>query len=203
MPTIEQIKDLRNLTGAGVNAIREALEKSKGDFDLAVKYLREKGIAKAEKRKDNVAKNGILGTYVHSNSKLVVVVEIACETDFAANSADMKRFAQDLALHVAAMNPKYISVDTVDATELENEKQVFVKELEGKPEQIKEKILQGKLEKFYKENVLLRQPLFQDDKKTVEDYLNEMVAKIGEKMVLSKFYKIQVAENTVSSQVQL
>lgn len=199
MITVEQIKELRNRTGAGVNAVREALESSEGNVEAAVKYLREKGIAKAEKRKDRVASNGTLGTYIHSNNKLVVVVEVACETDFAAKSEDMTKFAKDLALHIAAVNPKYVSIETVDQETLDTEIKAAEQGIENKPEEIKKSIIDGRLQKFYKENVLLKQNLFTDETKTVEDLLNEMVSKIGEKVQITRFYKVQVSENTVFS----
>lgn len=201
MVTVDQIKELRAITGAGVNAIREALASSGGDVDGAVKYLREKGIAKGEKRKDKAVAQGILGTYIHSNSKLVVVVEVGCETDFAAKGDAMRQFAQDLALHIAAVNPKYVSIESIDEVTHTNEKELAEKGLEGKPDNVKETIIQGKLDKFYKETVLLKQQLFTDETKTVEDYLNEMVAKIGEKIQITKFYKIQVAEDTIFSSI--
>lgn len=194
MATIEQIKELRDRTGAGVNAVREALEVSKGNIDEAVKYLRQKGVAKAEKRKDRTAANGILGTYVHPNSKVVVVVEVNTETDFAAKSEDMVKFAQDLALHIAAKNPKYINPSTVDEKELQKEKDVYEKELEGKPEDVKAKIMEGKISKFYEDVVLVKQTLFTDENKTVEDYLNEIIAKIGEKIEIKQFSIFKVSE---------
>lgn len=201
MITIDQIKELRSITGAGVGAVREALETSNGDMDAAVKYLREKGIAKGQKRADKVASNGILGTYIHGNSRLVVVVEVACETDFAANSEDMKQFAQDLALHIAGVSPKYVSVEAVDPKVMETERELAEKGIENKPEEIKKSIVEGKLEKFYKENVLLKQALFTDETKSVEDYLNEMIAKIGEKIQITRFYKVQVNGETVISSI--
>jgi len=196
MITMDQIKELRNQTGAGVNVVREALEHSKGDNAAAIKYLREKGLAKAVKRKGHVAENGILGTYIHSNSKLVVVVEVACETDFAAKSEDMVKFSKDIALHIAAVNPKYISVESIDKDTLAGELSVAEQGTENKPENIRKTIIDGKLQKFYSETVLMKQKLFSDDTKTVEDYLNEMVAKIGEKIEITQFYKIQVGEVT-------
>ena len=199
MATIEEIKKLRDLTGAGVNVVKEALDKSNGEIDLAMKYLREKGIAKAEKRADKDAKNGILGTYIHSNNKFVIIVEVVCETDFAADGDDMKNFGKTLALHIAAMNPRYISVESVDKDELESEKKSYEKDLEGKPEEVKAKIIEGKLEKYYKDMVLLKQQLFTDDKKTVEDLYNETVAKIGEKILITRFFKITLGEDLVSA----
>ena len=203
MITVEQIKELRAQTGAGVNAVREALEKSEGDVEQAIKYLREKGLAKGDKRKGKTASNGILGTYIHSNNKLIVVVEVACETDFAEKSEDMAKFAKDLALHIAAKNPKYISVESVDKDVLAAEVELAEKGVENKPAEIKKTIIDGKLDKFYKETVLLKQELFTDETKTVGDYLNEMLVKIGEKVEITQFYKIQVGEvlvyNTISN----
>ena len=199
MATIEEIKELRKLTGAGVNAVREALDASNGNFDEAVKYLRSKGMAKAEKRKGKVAENGILGTYVHSNSRFMVVVEVACETDFAAKSEDMVKFANGLALHIAAVNPKYVNVESIDKDILASEMAAAEQGLDGKPENIKKTIIDGKLEKFYKETVLLKQNYFEDESKTVEDLLNEMLAKIGEKIEVTYFYKFSVGEEVLAS----
>jgi elongation factor Ts len=196
--TIEQIKELREKTGAGVNAVREALEVSKGDLEEALKFLRKKGVAKAEKRKDKVAEQGIFGTYVHTNNKVVTVVEVNCETDFAAKSEDMLNFANDIALHVAAVNPLYIKPEDIPAEESDKVKQTFEKELEGKPEEIKENILKGKMEKYYAEAVLLKQNFFSDDSKTVEDHLNELIAKIGEKIAIKSFTKFEIAQKPVS-----
>ena len=199
MVTLDQIKELRERTGVGVNAVREALEASEGDMTKAVKYLRDKGMAKAEKRKGKVAENGVLGTYIHSNSKVVVVVEVACETDFAAKSADVMKFAQDLALHVAAVSPKFITVKSVSKDMLAGELSAAEQGLENKPENIRKTIIDGKLEKFFKETVMMKQALFTDDSKTVEDYLNELVAKTGEKIQITQFHKFQVGETNVSA----
>lgn len=199
MATIEEIKELRKLTGAGVNAVREALDASNGNFDEAVKYLRSKGMAKAEKRKGKVAENGILGTYVHSNSRFMVVVEVACETDFAAKSEDMVKFANGLALHIAAVNPKYVNVESIDKDVLATELAAAEQGLDGKPENIRKTIIDGKLEKFYKDTVLLKQNYFEDESKTVEDLLNEMLAKIGEKIEVTYFYKFSVGEEVLAS----
>ncbi|MBE0573745.1 elongation factor Ts, partial [Candidatus Dojkabacteria bacterium] len=163
----------------------------------AIKYLREKGLAKASKRKGKVAEHGILGTYIHSNKKIVVVVEVACETDFAAKSESMIQFANDLAIHITAVGPKYISVESIDKDTLATELKAAEEGLDSKPADIRKTIIDGKLEKFYKEVVLLKQQLFTDESKTVEDYLNEMVAKIGEKIEITQFYKFQVGESVV------
>jgi elongation factor Ts len=199
MITLDQIKELRQRTGVGVNSVREALEHSKGDMDAAVKYLREKGIAKADKRKDRTATNGVLGTYIHPNNKVVVVVEVAVETDFAAKSEDVQKFAKDLALHIAAVSPKHISIDAVNKDILAAELKVAEQGLEDKPENVRKTIIDGKLEKFYKETVLLKQTLFTDESKTVGDYLSELLAKVGEKIEITQFHRFQVADNTVSA----
>ncbi|MEP7103515.1 MAG: elongation factor Ts [Candidatus Dojkabacteria bacterium] len=197
--TLDQIKELRERTGVGVNAVREALESSEGDMDKAVKYLREKGMAKAEKRKGKVASNGIIGTYIHPNKKVVVTVEVACETDFAAKSEDFTKFANDIALHIAATSPKFITVKSINKDILTAEFNAAEQGLDGKPEKIRETIVNGKLEKFYKENVLLKQSLFTDESKTVEDYLNELIAKTGEKVQITQFHKFQVSESNLDA----
>ncbi|BCX13827.1 MAG: elongation factor Ts [Candidatus Dojkabacteria bacterium] len=200
--SIELIKELREKTGAGISAIQEALEESNGDVEKAIIYLRQKGVTKGEKRAGKQANEGIISTYVHHNNRLVVVVEVNTETDFAANSEDLQKFAKDLAVHIAAMNPRAISLEDLDSSLVEKEKAVFEKELEGKPEEVKQKIVEGKMQKFYEENVLLKQSLFSDDSKTVEDYLNEMVAKIGEKIVIRYFYRFELGKPVVFSEAK-
>ncbi|MFS8131284.1 MAG: elongation factor Ts [Candidatus Dojkabacteria bacterium] len=197
--TLDQIKELRQRSGVGVNAVREALTAAEGDMDKAVKYLREKGMAKAEKRKGKVAENGIIGTYVHPNKKVVVVVEVACETDFAAKSEEFNKFASDIALHIAAVSPKYVTIKSIDKNTLAGELTAAEQGLEDKPENIRKTIIDGKLEKFYKETVLLKQPLFSDESKTVGDYLNELIAKTGEKIQITQFHKFQVSESNISA----
>lgn len=199
MISLEQIKELRALSGAGVNNVKEALEASNGNMEEAIKYLREKGMAKADKRKDKVAANGVLGTYVHANNKVVVVVELACETDFAAKSPDMLAFANKLALHIAAMSPKYISENDIPADYIETEKKAMEDELFGKPDEVKEKIIAGKLEKMYKDMVLLHQPLFGEDDTSVADALNQVIIKVGEKTLVTQFHKFVVSESNVSA----
>lgn len=201
MATVDEIKQLRDMTGAGINAVREALKETGEDIEAALKYLRQKGIAKAEKRSGNNASEGVIGTYIHSNNKVVVVVEVNSETDFAAKGEDMQKFANDVALHIAAMNPRFASVDAVPAEELEKEKDTHMQDLEGKPEEVKERIVEGKLQKFYKDSVLLKQSFFLDDSKTIEDLLNDLITKIGEKIVVKGFSRFEVAKDTVSSYV--
>lgn len=194
MATIEEIKELRERTGAGVNAVREALDSSKGDLEEAMRYLRKKGVAKADKRKDKQALNGVLGTYVHANNKLVVVVEVACETDFAAKNEVMIEFANQMALQIAAMNAEFITEEDVSEDAKTKLRETAEKDLAGKPEEVKEKIIEGKMQKYFEEVVLLNQPLFTDDSKAVKDLLDELVAKIGEKIEISRFVKVAVAD---------
>jgi elongation factor Ts len=197
MATIEEIKKLRALTGAGVTAVKEALEHGQGDVDKAVAYLREKGMSKAAKRADRVISNGYIGKYIHNNGKVVVLVELGSETDFASNSADFRDFADKLALHIAASNPSYVSVDRVPADVIEKEKAVFAQDVAGKPEEVANKILEGKLGKFYSDNVLMKQELF-GATGTVEDNLNELIGKIGEKIEIGKMIKFHIGGEMIS-----
>ena len=191
--TIEQIKELRERTGAGVGAVKEALEHAQGDNDKAIQYLREKGLAKAAKRAGKQADNGVLGIYVHGDNRMSVIVEVATETDFAARSEDVRKFANDIALHIAANEVQYASVENIPEDIIESEKATFAADVAGKPAEIAEKIIAGKLEKFYADNVITYQTLFTDETKTVQDYMNELVAKVGEKIEITRFVKIKIA----------
>jgi elongation factor Ts len=172
--------------------VKEALEQSK-DVEEAIAFLREKGVAKAAKRAGREAENGILAVYNH-DGRIVVVVEVATETDFAGKSPDVTKFAQDIAVHIAAMGTEYVSVESIPEDILVQEKAAAKKDVEGKPEEVANKILEGKLQKFYKECVLTHQQLFSDDSKTVQDYLNELVGKVGEKIEITRFVKMQIAQ---------
>jgi elongation factor Ts len=199
MATIEEIKKLRDQTGAGINAVREALAAGGDDFEAALKYLRQKGMAKAEKRKGNATSNGIVGFYMHTNNKFAVLVEVNLETDFAANSADVKEFANKIALQVAAANPEVVNPEDIDPKRTEEVKDEVLKELEGKPENVKENILKGKLDKFYQTATLMKQELFGGDGKTVEDYLNELIAKVGEKIIIKSFVRMEVGKDLIQA----
>lgn len=195
--TMSQIKELRSLSGAGIVAVKEALEASNGDMDKAITYLREKGLAKANKRAGKLISNGYIGRYLHNNGRMVVLVELGSETDFASNSEDFRTFADKLALHVAASNTLYVSEDRVPAEIIEAEKAAFAKDVEGKPTEVAEKILAGKLEKFYKESVLMHQPLFGGNGETVADAINELVAKIGERIEVGKLIVININKSPI------
>lgn len=197
--TLEQIKALRKSSGAGVTVVKEALEHSKGDMDKAITYLREKGIAKAAKRADKSAEHGFIAHYIHGDSNIAVLVELNAETDFTARNEKFRELAGELALHIAAANPQYIKVDDIPTEELEKEKSIASKGVdEKKPEEIREKILEGKLGKFYEEVVLLKQKYVRDDSKTIEDLLNEAITAIGEKIEIGRFCRMEISKSVSS-----
>lgn len=191
------IKQLRAETGAGVTAVKSALEQSDGDTEQAIIFLRQQGVAKAAKRAGKEITNGYIGKYVHNNGRMVVLLEVGCETDFAAKGEDFKEFADKLALHIAANNTEYVTRERVPADIIEKEKAVYAKDVEGKPAEIADKILEGKLNKFYTENVLMDQELFDGDGETVTDAMNELVAKVGEKIEIGRMIKLQLGTAAV------
>ncbi len=196
--SLDQIKELRKRTGVGLHQVKEALEVSKGDMEKAVLYLREKGVAKAAKRAGRSAENGFIAHYIHGEGSIGVLLELNSETDFASRNEKFRNLAHDIAIHVAASNPEYINIEDIPADVLEKEKSVYNKDLEGKTEQVKEKILEGKLSKFYQEVVLLEQAYVKDDSKKVKDVINEAVAAIGEKIEIGRFVRFELAGPTSS-----
>ena len=189
------IKKLREKTNAPMMDCKKALEESNGDLETAVDVLRKRGQIVALKKAGRCAKEGVTGSYIHSNSKLGVLLEVNCETDFVARNEDFKQFVKDVAMHIAATAPSYISREEVPSHILEKEKSVLKETVKNKPENILEKIVQGKLEKFYSEVCLLDQPFVKDDKKTIKDYLNELIGKIGENIVIRRYVRFQVGED--------
>ncbi len=194
--TLKQIKKLREKTGVGIHQVKEALEASQGDQKKAIVYLRKKGITKAEKRAEKATNNGIIGHYIHGKG-IGVMVELQSETDFASSSDKFQELAKDLCMHIAAQSPEYVDRDSIPEDVLETEKQVYEKDLKGKPENIKDKILEGKLGKFYEEFVLLDQPFVKDDSKTINDLISEYIAALGEKIVVKRFVKFQVGNKPI------
>jgi len=194
--SIEQIKQLREETGAGVLDCRKALETYNGDFEKAIEYLREKGLAKAAKRADREVREGMLELYSHGNGRVGVMVEVNCETDFVARSESFRKFAHEVALQIAAGAPKYVRVEDIPAEVVEQEKEKArnLALAEGKPENVIERILEGKLEKFYNENCLLRQTYVRDENITIEDLRNQHIAAIGENLVIRRFARWEVGE---------
>lgn len=194
--TAEMIKQLREATKAGVLDCRKALEAANGDFNKAVDYLREKGMATAAKRADRQASNGIIELYSHGGGRVGVMVEVNCETDFVARSEQFRNFAHEIALQIAANSPRYIKVEDIPAEVLEHERQIAMARAreEGKPEAILPKIAEGRLEKFKEEVVLLRQPYIRDAEKTVEQLLLETIAATGENIVIRRFARWELGE---------
>lgn len=197
---IEQIKQLREETGAGVLDCRKALETYNGDFEKAIEYLREKGLAKAAKRADREVLEGMVELYSHGNGRVGVMVEVNCETDFVARSESFRKFAHEVALQVAAGAPKYVRVEDIptEVLEQEREKARSLALAEGKPENVVERIVNGKLEKYYNENCLLRQTYVRDENMTLEDLRSQHIAAIGENIVVRRFARWEVGEEAQS-----
>lgn len=191
----DKIRKLRKLTSAGILDCKKALDEAKGDIDEAVKALRKKGIAKADKKSDRETKEGLVASYIHFNGSLGVLAEVLCETDFVSRNEEFKLFANEIATHIAAMEPLYVKREDVPEEVINTEKEVYLGQLKDdkKPENIKEKIILGKLEKFYKTNCLYEQEFYKEDKKTVEEFIKEHIAKFGENIKVSRFtvYKIK------------
>jgi len=192
--TAEQIKQLRDATGAGIMDSREALRQTNGDFDKAATYLREKGLTKASKKAERQARDGLIGSYIHHNGRVAVLVEVNTETDFVARTPDFGALAQSLALHIAMANPRYLAPEDVPADVLETERAKYRQEAEstGKPAQVVDRIVEGKLDKFYDEVCLLRQPYVKDDKVRIGDLLSQAIAKLGENIVIRRFARFEV-----------
>jgi elongation factor Ts len=198
--SIEQIKQLREETGAGVLDCRKALETYNGDFDKAIEHLREKGLAKVAKRADREVLEGMVELYSHGNGRVGVMVEVNCETDFVARSESFRKFAHEVALQVAAGAPKYVRVEDIPAELLEQERENArsLAQAEGKPENVIVRIIEGKLEKYYNENCLLRQTYVRDDNLTIEDLRNHHIVAVGENIVIRRFARWEIGEEAQS-----
>lgn len=194
--TAAMVKQLREKSGAGMMDCKKALVESKGDIEKAVEYLRKKGIATAQKRSGRSLSEGTIQSYIHMGGKLGVIIEVGCETDFVAKNEDFVAFARDIAMHVAASNPVGITKEDVPKDLIDKELEIYKSQAldMGKPENIVDKIAEGKLGKFFKENCLIEQPFVKDPDKTVGDLLNEMIAKIGENLSIKRFVRFQVGE---------
>ena len=198
MPEISatMVKQLREKSGAGMMDCKKALIESRGDIDKAVEYLRKKGIATAQKRAGRSLSEGTIQTYIHMGGKLGAMVEVGCETDFVAKNEDFVAFAKNIAMHIAATNPVGIAPEDVSQETIDKELDIYKSQaLEmGKPQKIVDKIAEGKLNKFFKDNCLIQQPFVKDPEKSVADLLNEMIAKIGENLSIKRFVRFQVGE---------
>jgi elongation factor Ts len=196
MISAESVKNLRARTGAGIMDCKEALAETNGDMEKAIEHLRKKGIATAQKRAARATSEGVVQSYIHLGGKIGVIVEVNCETDFVAKTDDFKEFAKNIAMHIAASRPLGIVPEDVSPTVLEKEKEIYrhqAKEM-GKPENMLEKIVEGKMSKFFKESCLMQQPYVRDPNLSVADVLNDMIAKTGEKITISRFARFQIGE---------
>ena len=192
------IKELREKTGAGMMDCKKALAETDGNMDKAFDYLREKGLSSVAKKSSRITSEGLVDSYIHGG-RIGVLIEVNSETDFVAKNDEFKRFVRDMAMQVAAVNPKYISREEVPEEELAHEKEVLTEQArqEGKPEKIIEKMVEGRLEKFYEEIVLLDQKFIKDSDKKVKDILNDLIAKIGENIKIRRFVRFEVGEKSV------
>ena len=192
-----QVKELREKTGAGMMDCKKALTECDGDFDKAVKYLREKGIADASKRSGRSTKEGVVYSYIHPGNKIGVLVEVNCETDFVGRNESFHVFAKDVAMHIAASSPAYVSRDQVPASILAEEREVLMNQAResGKPENVLQKIVDGRIDKFYAQICLLEQPFIKDMNMTVGDYLKEMIGKVGENIQIRRFVRYQLGSD--------
>ncbi|MGD8880952.1 MAG: translation elongation factor Ts [Desulfobacterales bacterium] len=191
------VKQLREKTGAGMMDCKKALLEVKGDMDKALEFLRKKGLATAQKRAGRAMTEGTVQSYIHMTGKLGVMVEVNCETDFVAKNEDFQEFAKNIAMHIAASNPLGIKPEDIPEEIVENEKDIYRAQAQdmGKPENILDKIVEGKLKKFYQENCLLNQPFVRDPDISIADLMNELIAKIGENITIKRFVRYQIGES--------
>ena len=173
---------------------KRALEEANGDMEKAIEILKKKGMAKAEKKATRVAKEGLIGSYVHMGGKIGVLVEVNCETDFVARTDEFKQLVKDIAMQIAAMRPLYVSPEEIPEEVLEREKAIYREQAAGKPQHVVERIVEGKLKKFYEEVCLLEQPFIRDDSKKIKDLIKEAIAKLGENIKVSRFVRFEVGE---------
>lgn len=190
------VKELRERTGAGMMDCKKALTEVAGDMEKAIEFLREKGLAAAAKKAGRIAAEGIIEAYIHGGGRIGVLVEINCETDFVAKNEDFRGLARDIAMQIAASKPEYVRREEVSPEKIEKEKEILKAQAlnEGKPEKIVEKMVEGRIEKYFKEVCLLEQPFIKDPDKTVQHVINEVVSKIGEKIDVRRFSRYEVGE---------
>ncbi|MCF6155956.1 MAG: elongation factor Ts [Candidatus Brocadia sp.] len=194
MADTASIMKLREQTGAGILECRNALDDVKGDFEKALEIIKKKGIAKAAKKEQRITAEGRIGTYIHTNGKLGVMVELNCETDFVAKNEVFQQLLKDICMQVAATKPIAIRREDVPGHIVEEQKKIFMEETKGKPANIIEKIIAGKLDSFYKEKCLLEQPFIKDNTQTIQDLLVANIAKIGENIKVNRFIRFEVGE---------
>mgnify|MGYP001281557320 CR=1 FL=1 len=194
----KDVKVLRDMTGAGMMDCKKALVETKGDLESAVDFLRAKGAARAAKRSDKSANEGVIGSYVHFDNRTAVIVEVNCETDFVAKTDDFRQLAKDLALHIASAAPLAVAREDISDEVVERERRVYYEQIkeEGKPENIADKIVEGKLSKFFKENALMAQDFVKNPDQTIEELIVQTSAKTGEKIGVARFVRMKVGEGS-------
>lgn len=196
MFSAQDIKDLRASTGAGMLDCQKALKECDGNMEKAIVYLREKGIAAAAKKSSRIAAEGVVASYIHMGGKIGVLVEVNCETDFVAKSEDFNVLVKDIAMQIAAAKPEYVRIEEVPAEKLEKEKEILTVQAknEGKPDAVIEKMVQGRIKKYYQEVCLMEQPFVKDPSKTITDLITEATLKIGEKITIRRFVRYEMGE---------
>jgi len=186
----QQVKELREITGVAVMDCKRALLECDGDVEKALRILREKGLAKARKKSSRETTEGVIDSYVHADNKLGVLMEVACETDFVARSEDFRNLVRELCMQAAAMNPRVVSKEDLSEEEIEKEKDIYRQQFQDKPEQVRERIAEGKLRNYFAEVCLLEQPYIRDDSKTVRDLIDEAIARFGENIRVRRFVRM-------------
>jgi len=190
----KMVKELRDQTGAGMMDCKKALVEADGDVEKAKDVLRKRGLSKANKKIGRIAENGVIIDYIHFNNRVGVMLELNCETDFVARTDEFKELGRNICKHIAMENPKYISREEIDSETLEKEKEIYKAQLadSGKPEKVVNKIIEGKLEKFYSENCLMEQKYFLDDSRTIDDMIKEAISKMGENISVRRFVRFEL-----------
>ncbi len=190
------VKKLREATGIGIMECKKAIEEANNNYDKAVEILRKRGFEKAKSKSSRATNQGVVGSYIHTGGRIGVLVEVGCETDFVAKNEDFLQLVKDIAMQIAAMNPKYVSEKDIPEEVINKEKEIYKEQLRnsGKPDNIIDKIIEGKLKKYYSEVCLLYQTFFKDDKKTIQDIITANIHKIGENIVVKRFVRYQVGE---------
>jgi len=192
--TAAMVKELRSQSGAGIMECKSALKETQGDLEEAITFLRKKGLAKADKKSDRQTSEGVIGSYIHQGGKVGVMVELNCETDFVANTPDFQTLVKDIAMHIAAAKPRFATREEVTEGVLEKEREIFAHQAKesGKPENIIEKIVVGKMEKFYEENCVLEQPFIKDTNVTIGELIKQKIALLGENINIGQFSRFEI-----------
>lgn len=194
----QMVKELRGRTGASFIGCKQALEETEGDHEKAVELLRIKGLAKADKKVGRATPEGVISSYIHAGGKIGVMLEVNCETDYVARTSEFQEFVKEVAMQIAASNPTYVSREDMDSAVIEKERELLKAEVieSGKPENIADKIVEGKIKKFYQENCLLEQAYIREPKTKIEELLKSLITKVGENIVISRFARYQLGEGS-------